>query len=99
MDITINHELEAMIRRHVDSGRCSAPADVIREAMDLFEERERRREELRRAIAEGQAAVDRGEVCELDLEEIKRKGRERVANEVAGGSCGTFTGPRKPRTI
>ena len=60
MNVSLTPQLEALIRQKVASGRYKNPSEVIREALQLLEEKERL-ELLRNAIAIGDAELERGE--------------------------------------
>jgi len=80
MNISLTPQLEALVKKKVESGLYSSASEVIREALRLLEERDRlqaiRQEELRAEIKAGLAS---GEPTPLDLEEIKARGRRRLA--------------------
>ena len=81
MTIHVPADLEASIRRKVESGRYPDATEVIRTALRLLEAREERSELLRASVAEGLAAIERGEGSELTpdvIEEIEREADERV---------------------
>lgn len=44
-------------------------------------DRQTRRAEILRKIEEGLAAADRGDVAPLDVEDVKRRGRERLSKQ------------------
>jgi putative addiction module CopG family antidote len=86
MQIKLNAEADEFIRRAIETGRHRRPEDAVHEALDLWIERERRREELLAALDEGEASLARGEGMELTreamrelIEDVKRRGREKVA--------------------
>ena len=60
MAITLTPQLEAMIRRQIESGRYDDPSDVVREALDLLEARDAE-ERLRAEVGRGFAQLERGE--------------------------------------
>jgi antitoxin ParD1/3/4 len=77
MFVDLDPRLEALIRRKMESGRYHDESDVVREALELLEEQERL-EELRAALAIGQAQIDRGETVVYTPElrqELKREAR------------------------
>ena len=65
MNIHLTPELETLVQNKVKSGRYNSASEVVREALRLFEERDRLRElqirELQRKINEGWASLERGE--------------------------------------
>jgi putative addiction module CopG family antidote len=85
MDVRLSPDQEAFVRQAIEAGRFSEPEDAVREALSLWEERERRRLEIVTAIEEAEASVARGEVITIDTpeamralaDEIKKAGREK----------------------
>lgn len=82
MNINLTPQLETMVREKVTSGLYGSASEVMREALRLMEQQDRRRgielEQLRRDIQEG---IDSGSAGELDLAEAKRRGRELLAQK------------------
>ena len=76
-DIHLTRELEQLVQNKVQSGRYNSASEVVREALRLMEERDLRKEEIRKRIAQslesqhlgklvdGEAVFDRLE-AELD---------------------------------
>ncbi len=60
MQIELSEEADEFIRRAVETGRHRRPEDAVREALELWIERERRREELLAALDQAEASVARG---------------------------------------
>lgn len=88
MEITLTPDQEAFVREAIEAGRLHHAEDVVREALLLWEERERRRAEFLATLDEADAALARGEGIPLTqasmralAEDVKRRGRERVAAE------------------
>jgi antitoxin ParD1/3/4 len=82
MNISLTPQLQDLVKRKVDSGLYGSASEVVREALRLLEERDRlqamRLEELREEIRRGLAS---GEPTPLNIEEIKSRGRQRLAAE------------------
>lgn len=74
MAIQLNQELEAEIDAKVRSGAYRSAEDVIREGLELIDARE----ELRQAIAQGAAQLDRGEGIpgEQVFEDLRSRSQE-----------------------
>jgi antitoxin ParD1/3/4 len=72
--IVLGDHFEQFINSQIASGRYGSASEVIRASLRLLEEHEQRTEKLRQALIEG----EKGEFVELDIREIKRKGRRRV---------------------
>ncbi|MEZ6016079.1 MAG: type II toxin-antitoxin system ParD family antitoxin [Planctomycetota bacterium] len=66
MNVNLTPELEDLVRRKVEAGLYNNQSEVIREALRLLAEQDRLREAhmdgLQRALAEGLAQADRGEL-------------------------------------
>jgi antitoxin ParD1/3/4 len=81
MSISVPADLEESIRQKVASGRYGDPSEVIRAALRLLEVRDQRAQDLRSSIAEGLAAIERGEGIALTaelMEEIDREAEEQI---------------------
>jgi antitoxin ParD1/3/4 len=79
MNVSLTPELEAMIRQQVDSGRYNNASEVVREALRLLDEHERR-QHLRSLLAVGLEQAQRGELVEFTpelVEDIVRRAKER----------------------
>ena len=79
---------EAFIQRAIETGRFNRVEDAVREALSLWEERERRRAELLAAVDVAEASLARGEgrnITEQSMRElageVKKRGRARLADE------------------
>ncbi len=82
MNVSLTPKLETLIEEKVKSGFYNSASEVVSEALRLLEERDQlrelRREELRKEIKKG---LDSGEATRLDIEAIKRAGREKLARQ------------------
>jgi antitoxin ParD1/3/4 len=85
MNISLTPHLEEIVKGKVESGLYNSASEVMRDALRLLEERDQLRalrlEELRREIQKG---IDSGEATPLDIEDIKARGRERLAAQQRG---------------
>jgi putative addiction module CopG family antidote len=88
MEVNLTPDQKAFVRQAIESGRLVREEDAVKEALSLWEERERRRLEILAAVDEAEASLARGEghvitqesMREL-AEEVKRRGRARLAAE------------------
>ena len=82
MNISLTPQLEALVKNKVESGLYGSASEVMRDALRLLEERDRRQflriEELRAEIKKG---LDSGESSPLDVDAIKARGRKRLASQ------------------
>jgi antitoxin ParD1/3/4 len=87
MNISLPPELENRVRQHVESGLYSSASEVIREALRLFEAYQSLQSAnlaaLRMDIEQGVADIAAGRVRELDMAEIKQRGRAILASRQA----------------
>ena len=88
MNVSLPPELEARVRQRVETGMYGSASEVIREALRLFEAYEEVRaaklESLRLDIARGLDDVKAGRVSEIDVAQLKQRGRELLASRNAG---------------
>jgi antitoxin ParD1/3/4 len=86
MNISLTPHFEELVKGKVESGLYNSASEVMREALRLLEERDQLRnlrlEELRGDIQKG---IDGGEATPLDMEEIKARGRKRLAAQKGEG--------------
>lgn len=84
LNVSLPPELENRVRQHVESGLYSSASEVIREALRLFEAYQSVQAanlaSLKAGIAQGVADIEAGRVRELDMNEIKQRGRATLAS-------------------
>jgi putative addiction module CopG family antidote len=88
MEVHLTPDQKAFIRQAIESGRFLHEEDAVKEALSLWEERERSRTEILAAVDEAEASLARGDgraimpesMREL-AEDVKRRGRTRLAQE------------------
>mgnify|MGYP001220096274 CR=1 FL=1 len=82
MNISLTPHFDALVKGKVESGLYNSASEVMRDALRLLEERDQLRalrlDEVRREIQKG---MDSGEATHLDIEAVKTRGRERLANQ------------------
>jgi putative addiction module CopG family antidote len=88
MEVRLTPDQEAFIQRAIETGRFNRVEDAVREALSLWEERERRRAEILAAVDMAEASLARGEgrnITEQSMRElageVKKRGRARLAGE------------------
>jgi antitoxin ParD1/3/4 len=89
MAISLTPDQEAFVARQMATGAYDAPYQVIEEAFHLLDAVQQldkiRLEQLRKEIAVGIEQADRGELVELDMEEIKAEARRQaIPSQKAG---------------
>jgi len=78
MNISLPRQLEELVKQKVASGLYTSASEVVREALRLLDDYERRRSSLRRDI---EAGIASGPVAALEVETIiaeRRKRRKRA---------------------
>ncbi|MBK1646154.1 CopG family transcriptional regulator [Thiocapsa imhoffii] len=86
MNISLTPHLEELVKGKVASGLYNSESEVMHEALRLLEERDQERDlrlaELKDAIQKG---IDSGEATPLDVQDIKARGRKRLAAQQGSG--------------
>ena len=88
MDVQLTPDQRAFVRQAIDSGRLRGEEDAVKEALALWEERERGRAEILAAVDEAEASLARGEGRVITQEsmrelaqQVMERGRARLASE------------------
>jgi putative addiction module CopG family antidote len=88
MEVHLTPDQQAFVRQAVESGRLRRAEDAIQEALSLWEERERARAEILTAVDAAEASLARGDGRTITqesmrqlAEEVKQRGRKRLAND------------------
>ena len=91
MEVQLTPDQKAFIKQGIETGRFQHEKDAVQEALSLWEERERRRVEFLASLDDAKASLARGEGRVItkqsmrDLsEEVKDRGRVRLASEQPG---------------
>ena len=89
MNVSLTPELEQLVNDKVQTGMYQTASEVVREGLRLLRERDQHLDVLRRDIAAGFEAVDRGDYTDYDTADVKRlaqrvktRGRKRLAAEL-----------------
>lgn len=90
MEVQLTADQKAFARRAVDAGRLRSEEEAVREALALWEDRERRRLAFLASLEDARASVARGEgrvITEESMRElaaeVKERGRARLLAELA----------------
>ena len=88
MDVSLTPDQEAFIRHGLETGRYKTAEDAVREALSLWEERERARALILVAVDKAEHSLQNGlgrpitrEAMQDLAEEIKKRGRRRLSTE------------------
>jgi putative addiction module CopG family antidote len=88
MEVHLTADQEAFVRQAIATGRFQRAEDAVREALMLWEERERRRVETLAAVDAAEASIARGggraitQASMRDLaDQVKKRGRSCLAGE------------------
>ena len=88
MDVRLTPDQEAFIRQAIETGRFQRAEDAVREALSLWEERERARAEILAAVDMAETSLARGEGRPITPEsmreladEVQQRGRTRFESE------------------
>jgi putative addiction module CopG family antidote len=88
MEVQLTPDQQAFAGQAIQSGRLREEKDAVREALSLWEERERTRAEVLAAIDEAEASFARGEAREITpasmhelAAEVKQRGRAAIATD------------------
>ena len=88
MEVQLTQNQKAFVREAIKSGRLHREEDVVKEALSLWEERERTRLEILAAVDAAEASLSRGEgriITQQSMrelaEEVKQRGRARLVAE------------------
>jgi antitoxin ParD1/3/4 len=90
MDVDVTPGQQALIRQAIESGRLNSASEALTEALGLWEERENGRAEFLASLDVARASIARGEglpITQVSMEQlaedVKRRGRDRLAAERA----------------
>ncbi len=88
VDVDLTPDQQALIRHAIEAGRVHTAEEAEKEALGLWEERERGRAEFLASLDEARASIARvaglpitRESMEKLAEDVKQRGRERLAAE------------------
>jgi putative addiction module CopG family antidote len=88
MEVNLTPDQKAFVRHAIESGRLQHEEDAVREALSLWEERERTRAEILAAVDEAETSLAGGvgrtitqESMRELAESVKQRGRARLAAE------------------
>ena len=97
MEVQLTADQRAFVRQAIESGRIRSEEDAVKEALALWEERERQRVEFFATLDGAKASLVRGEGRVITQEsmrqlaaEVKERGRARLIAElkISAQGCG-----------
>jgi Arc/MetJ-type ribon-helix-helix transcriptional regulator len=94
MEIRPSPNQEALIRQAVEAGRFEHPEDAVKEALALWEERERARAEFRETLDDAEASLARGEGTEITRESM-RELTDGIMERTTGRPCSPARSSKK----
>ena len=83
MDVSLSPEQQAFIEQAVRSGRFANTAEAMAEAVRLLEAQDAKHQILKRDIELGLESGDAGDLDEAAIEDVKARGRARLAAKLA----------------
>lgn len=105
MTVSLPAEMEELVNAKIQSGQFRSAGEVVREGLRLLEEQDTLRriklEHLRREIAVGLEAAERGEVAPLDIEATIAEAKSRLSAQAHLDALlqeGLDSGPSMPMT-
>jgi Arc/MetJ-type ribon-helix-helix transcriptional regulator len=72
MEVQLTREQKGFVREAIESGRLRREEDAVKEALSLWEDRERRRLEILIAVDKAEASLARGEGRTVTTQEEAR---------------------------
>ena len=88
MEVSLTPDQKAFIRQAIESGRLQHEEEAVREALSLWEERERKRAEFLASLEDAKDSIARGEgrvITQQSMqelaEEVKQRGMARLTAE------------------
>ncbi len=86
MEVQLTADQKAFVQQAIASGRLRREEEAVKEALALWEQRERTRAEILAAVDEAEASLARGEgriITQQSMRdlarEVKQRGRDRLA--------------------
>ena len=93
MNVDLTQDQRAFIRLAIESGRFRTEDEAVRDALSLWEARERKRAEILAALDEAETSLARGEgrpvtqkAMEALADQVKQQGRRRLAADRSASS-------------
>mgnify|MGYP000870718219 CR=1 FL=1 len=81
-------DIEQRVRAQIETGRFETEDDVLREAIDTLEKRQRGLSQLQQMISEADEDIAAGRVAVFNADETKAAVRERLRASRMSNRCG-----------
>lgn len=81
-------DIEQRVRAQIETGRFETEDDVLREAIDTLEKRQRGLSQLQQMISEADEDIAAGRVAVFNADETKAAVRERLRASIMSNRCG-----------
>lgn len=81
MQIELTAKGREVVEKLIDAGKFHSADEVVQHALEFYDSCQPTLESLRAKIQEGMDDIAAGRVSPLDVEDVKRRGRERLAAE------------------
>jgi putative addiction module CopG family antidote len=88
MEVDLTPDQKAFVRQAIESGRLHGEEEAVREALSIWEERERKRAQFLATLEDAKASTGRGEgraITQQSMhelaEEVKQRGMARLNTE------------------
>ena len=81
MNVSLDKHFEKLVKQMLESGEFSSDTEVVQAGLQLLEKRQQKLDALRRDIQDGLASGPGRPFDESVVEDIIRRGRERLAQE------------------
>ena len=81
MSAELPSELAKFVQDEVASGRFRSETEVIQRGLSLLRERQQKLDLLRADLEPALARLDSGEGIELEIQDVKARGRRRLENQ------------------
>ena len=86
MQIELTGQAREILEKLLAQGQFQSAEEAVEQALNFYETCQPTIESLRAKIQEGMDDIAAGRVSELDIEDVKRRGRERLAAKQKSGT-------------
>jgi Arc/MetJ-type ribon-helix-helix transcriptional regulator len=86
VNVELTRDQKVFVRQAIENGRFTREEDAVQEALELWEERERRHLEILAMVDEAEASLARGEgreITEDSMKALAEQSKERLRRRIA----------------